>query len=602
MSTTVRTRAEQPVEHTWDVHSVFPDDAAWEAALSELDAVLPQLEGFRGRLGESARVLLEGLRCSDRVVVDANRVMLYAHMHYDVDSADPVAAARFERAISLMTRLAAAGAGRVSEIAAIGWETLEAWMAQEPDLRLYAQYFDVLLRQREHFRSAEVEEALALAQEPLLGAWIAGNALTDTDLCFGAAVGADGRTYQVAQGTISSLLEHCDREVRRSAWERYADGYLSVRHTLAALVGASVKRGVFWARVRRYQSARQAAMSFNFIPAEVYDHVLRAYQDHLPVWHRYWRLKRRALGVDRLHVFDLAAPLAQSPPEVSYEQAVEWLIEAMAPLGPDYTEPLRRGLRKERWVDVFPNQGKRGGAYSGGVYGTHPFALMNWTGGLWQLSILAHELGHSMHSYFFNQAQPPAYADVSIFLAEIASNFNQAMVRAYLLEQHPEPQFRIAVLGEALANFHRYLFVMPLLARFEDECYRRVERGEGVTEADMADRMLDLFREGYGGEVEIDEARVGITWAQFVHLHLNFYVYQYATGIAAAHALAAPVLRGEAGAAARYLEFLRTGSSRYPLDALQAAGADMTSPEPLQRAYQVLDEYVSQLEACYPSS
>ena len=276
---------------------------------------------------------------------------------------------------------------------------------------------------------------------------------------------------------------------------------------------------------------------------------------------------------------------------------MEWIAAGMRPLGEEYVEVMRRGSLQQRWVDIYPNQGKRLGAFSSGAQGTHPFILMSYTDDIFSMSTLAHELGHSMHSYYTWQNQPPIYSDYSLFVAEVASNFNQAMVRAHLLELDSDPDFQIAVIEEAMANFHRYFFIMPTLARFELEIHERIERGEALTADGLIALMADLFREGYGDEVEMDTERVGITWAQFSHLYAPFYVYQYATGISGAHALGNGVLAGEAGAAERYVDFLRAGGSGYPLDLLREAGVDLTSPEPVEETFAVLSSLVDRLEA-----
>jgi len=600
MAAVLPKRSEQPVEHTWAVESVFPSVEAWEAALADLEGRIPKLEGFRGRLGEAPETLLAWLRELEALQVDLGKVITYSSMLHDADTGDAAGAERWQRVLGLAARVEAAASFHETEIATLGDERLREWTGALPELEQYRQHFEALLRRREHIRSAEVEETLALAADPLGTPFVTHTLLVDADLKFGTATDAQGEARDVAQGTMDALLESPEREVRRQGWEQYADGYLSVKNTLGALLAGSVKTSVFRARVRRYASAREAAMSQNFIPAEVYDNVTETFRANLDIWHRYWRVRRQALGLDKLAVYDIWAPLTPREPDVPYSKALDWLVDGMAPLGAEYQEPLARGLREERWVDVYPNQGKRGGAYSGGSHGTPPFSLMNWTGSLGQFSVLAHEMGHSMHSYFSRQAQSPIYSEYSIFVAEVASNFNQALVRAHLLAQEADPHFQVAVIGEAMANFHRYLFIMPTLARFEDEIHRRVERGEGLTADNMSALMLDLFREGYGGEVELDEARIGITWAQFPHLFMNFYVYQYATGISAANALAAQLLEGDAGLAGRYLEFLKAGSSRYPLDALRLTGIDMTSPEPIERAFQVLAGMIDRLEQLLP--
>src|SRR5690606_15671875 len=396
---------------------------------------------------------------------------------------------------------------------------------------------------------------------------------------------------------INFLLHSPDRELRRTAWESYADGYLALKNGLANCLAAGVKQNVFMARARRYKSALEAALDANHIPVEVFHNLIETYRKHLPIWHRYWRIRQRALGLEKLQPYDTRSRLSRNVPEVSYEQAVEWIAAGMRPLGEEYVSILRRGCLEERWVDRYPNKGKRAGAFSAGVKGTRPFILMNYTNDLSSMSTLAHELGHSMHSYYTHRHQPQVYAHYSIFVAEVASNFNQAMVRHYLFETQPDPEFQIALIEEAMDNFHRYFFLMPTLARFELAIHEQVERGQALTADGMNKLLADLFREGYGDEVEVDTDRVGITWAQFpTHLYSNFYVYQYATGISGAHALAKRVLSGEPGAAEAYLSFLKAGSSMYPLDALRMAGVDLSTPQPVEETFGVLAELVDRLE------
>jgi oligoendopeptidase F len=420
--------------------------------------------------------------------------------------------------------------------------------------------------------------------------------LTDADLRFESAHTMAGEAIELAQGNITALLASPDREARRSAWESYADAHLATKNTMAACLSTGVKQNVFLARARRYPSALEAALEPNSIPTTVFHNLLATYRRNLPTWHRYWNIRRRALGYDTLHVYDIKAPLTEKMPRVPFQQSVEWVCAGMRPLGQEYVEVMRRGLTEQRWVDVYPNQGKRMGAYSNGTQGTHPFILMSYNDDIFGMSTLAHELGHSMHSYLTWQSQPLVYTDYSLFVAEVASNFNQAMVRAHLLEINADPAFQISIIEEAMSNFYRYFFIMPTLARFELEIHEQVERGQALTADSMIGLMADLLQEGYGDAVQVDRERVGITWGQFsTHLYSNFYVYQYATGISAAHALAAGILAGKPGAAASYLAFLKAGGSLDPLDALKLAGVDMTTPEPVETTFGVLAGYVDRL-------
>jgi oligoendopeptidase F len=358
-----------------------------------------------------------------------------------------------------------------------------------------------------------------------------------------------------------------------------------------------VKQDVFSCRARRHASTRAAALHRSNIPLAVFDNLLETFERHLPTWHRYWRVRAALIGVDELQPYDLWAPLGTDPPELTYEQCVEWVCDALAPLGDEYVSVARRGCLEERWIDAYPNQGKMSGAFSSGAPGTHPFIVMSFDGTAVSLGTIAHELGHSMHSYLTWQTQPQISSRYSLFVAEVASNFHQALLRAHLLETIDDRALELAILDEAMANFHRYFFTMPTLARFERDVHELVEQGQGLT-ADLLDgRMADVFAEAYGPDFDVDRERVGITWAQFSHLYAPFYVYQYATGISGAHALARGVLDGEPGAAARYLDFLRAGGSEYPLDILRHAGVDLTTPEPVEETFAVLSSLVDRLDA-----
>ena len=596
MTTTLPLRNEVPLEQTWDLSSVFPTPGDWDAACQQLIAALPALSAYQGRLGSSPQTLLEFINRYQETATLMGKIGVYAHNAYAVDTLDQAAAARAGQARGLMARFAAAAAFFDPELMQIGFEKLRRWLQEEPGLAFFAFYLEKLELRQAHVRSGEVEEVLALANDPFSAASSIYNALNNADLTFNPAVASDGSSLEVGQASIGSLVTHPDREVRRTAWENYSDGYLQVKNTMAATLTATLKQDVYNARVRGYESSLHASLAPNNIPPEVFHNLIEVFKKNLPTWHRYWRLRRRLLGYDQLHVYDIKAPITQNKPVVPFSQAVDWICEGMAPLGKDYVGILRRGCLEDRWVDWSRNKGKREGAFSSGSKGTRPFIMMSYADDVFSLSTLAHELGHSLHSYHSRLFQPFIYSRYSLFVAEVASNFNQAMVRDYLFRTQTDPAFQIALIEEAMSNYHRYFFIMPTLARFELEAHNRLERGQPVSADILINLTADLFKEGYGDEVVFDRPRIGITWAQFGHMYMNFYVYMYATGISGAHALVHGILDGKPGAVENYLAFLNTGGSMHPLDELKLAGVDLTSPEPVEAAFAVLAGLVDRLE------
>ena len=587
-------RSQIAKEHTWNAESVYPSPEAWAEELKAVSDALPTLTPFQGNLN-SAAALADWLETSEGLVRRMYNLVFYARMSQAVETSNQAAGSMSGQAMSFASRLGASLAFAQPEILALGESTVMEWVRSEPRLSAYEHYFSDLFRQQQHVRSGEVEEVLAMAGEPFSQIDNTEEMLTAADLKFGKVTTSSGEQIELSQGNIDTFMEDPDREARRTAWEAYQDGYLAMKNTLASNYLASVKRDVFYARTRRYASSLEAALFTDNIPTEVYYNLIETYKKHIPTWHRYWAVRRKALGVETLHPYDIWAPLTEQKPVVSYEQAVDWICEGMGPLGDEYVSALRQGCLQDRWVDIYPNQAKTSGAFSYGTYDTYPFIMMSYDNGLSAMSTLAHELGHSMHSYYTQHNQPFAYSDYPLFLAEVASNFNQAMVRANLFKTNNDPNFQIAVIEEAMNNIHRYFFIMPTLSRFELEVHERIECGEGVTADDMIELMADLFSEGYGSEMHVDRERVGITWAQFGHLYRNFYVFQYATGISAAHALAGRILEGTPGAADRYLKFLSAGSSVYAANTLEMAGVDMRTPEAVEQTFAVLADYVDRL-------
>jgi oligoendopeptidase F len=590
-------RSEIDPQYTWNAESVFASIEAWEKEYASLAASLPGLRSFQGRLAEGPAVLLEARTAIETLEQRLWRLAVYSGMDSAVDTANQAATERDSRVQGLFGQFLAAIGYVQPELLAIGLPTLRQWMADEPRLALYAHYFDDLCRRSDHVRSAEVEELLGLAADPFAGAMSAWSMLTNADMQFQPAVGVDGAELPLSQSTYDGLLASPDREVRRTAYERYTDQYLAHKNTLASNLLTSVKQNVVQMRARRYDSTLEMALFNDAIPTDVFHNLLETFRTHLPVWHRYWAVRRQALGVESLQPYDIWAPLTAQPAPVSYQQGVAWICEALAPLGQDYVDAIRRGCHEQRWIDVYPSQGKSSGAFSSGSQLTYPFIMMSYTDDSHSLGTLAHELGHSMHSYLAWQTQPPVYSGYSLFAAEVASNFHQAMTRAFLLQQDLPRAVQIGIIEEAMSNFHRYFLVMPTLARFELEVHQRIERGEGITADGMIELLAGLAAEGFGDEMAFDRDRVGIGWATFPHLYADYYVFQYATGISGAHALANRILSGTPGAAEDYLSFLRAGGSMDPLDALRMAGVDLASPQPVEETFAVLSGLIDRLEA-----
>jgi oligoendopeptidase F len=593
-------RSEVDKRFTWNSESVFPDESGWEEAVDTILSPLPDLAEFKGHLGDSPDTLADWFDASERVHRLMGKVMVYSTMAYSVDVGNQAASARADRARSVAAQLGAATSFAMPEMIAIGIPKLREWVNASPRLSHMGHYFDRLEKLQKRIRSAEVEELLTQVSDPLATALSVHSVLANTDLKFAPAIGEDGELHEVAQGTIAALLTSGERALRRSAFESYAEAHIDMQHAMAASLAGGIKRDVFYARARGFASSLEAALEPSFIPTDVYHNVVRTFRANVSTWHRYWRVRKKALGLDVLKPYDTRAQLGATTMPVPYEQAVEWIAEGVSPLGEEYVSVLRKGALEERWVDIYPNKGKRMGAFSSGVKDTRPFIFMSYNDDVYSMSTLAHELGHSMHSYYARGTQPFIYSNYGLFQAETASNMHQALTRRHLLATRTDPAFQIALIEEAMSNFYRYFFIMPSLARLELAIHERVERGGAITADYLNNLMADLMMEVYGSEVEVsarDRERIGSTWAQFhTHLYSNFYVYQYATGIAAADHLVGRVAERDPQAVSSYLAFLKSGGSMYPLDGLSMAGVNMTSPEPVESAFATLASMVDRLE------
>ena len=563
-------RSKVQKKQTWNAESVFKNERTWQDELNKVLADLNSVKQFQGRLGEGPDTLLKALAAYEQLILRAERVFMYANFAYAVNTADQQASGLVSKAGSMFSQVAATVAFMSPELIAIGKDKLDEWTRQEPKLAVYAHSFDDLFRKQAHIRSGEVEELLGMLADPFGGPSNTASMITNADLKFAPAVNSKGRKLEVTQSSIHQILSTPDRAARKTAWNNYMDPHLEFKNTLASNLTTSIKANVFTAQARKHELSLNASLFENNVPPEVFHNLISTFQKHLPVWHRYFDIRRKALRQANITYADMWAPLATKDVKVSFQEAVDMICEGLRPMGKDYTDIIRKGCLEQRWVDYAPNKGKQNGAFSYGSPGTHPFIMMSFTGDVGSMSTLAHELGHSMHSYLTWKHQPLAYSEYSLFVAEVASNFHQAMVRAHLLNTTTNRNFQIALIEEAMSNFFRYFFQMPTLARFELETHQRVENGEALTADSMIDLMADLFTEGFGPKVKIDRPRVGMVWSTFGHLFADYYVYQYATGISGAHALSARILRGEPNAVEDYLGFLKSGSSDYALGGAQA--------------------------------
>lgn len=594
---TIPPRSAVPVEMTWDLEAIFPTPAAWEAAFDAADASIPSLKQYEGRIVDSAATLLAALKLRDEVMQPVERVGVYAQLRFSEDAGNATNAGLASRAEGLWARFGAAAAYLDAEILTIDPARLEGFLSEEPGLTTYRFALEDLRRQRAHVRSAEVEAVLAQAREIAGAPYRISSTLTDTELPFGTITDEDGDEVALGQGNVERFLSSRDARVRRAAWRAAADAHLGFSNTLGEVLQAAIKGDVFYARAHGFATALEASQSPNDMPLDVFHNLIATVRRNYPTWHRFFRVRRQLLGVETLHPGDLHCPLGDDAPVIPWEEGVRLVLETLEPMGEEYVGIVRKGL-EDRWVDVMPNQGKGSGAFSSGSHDTMPYISMNWQDDLGSVSTLTHELGHSLHTYHVNSTQPIGYSGYSMSAAETASNFHQVLMGRYLLDRHDERDWLLAILEERMANHLRYFFIMPILAQFELWTHTEIEAGRALTADDMTDKLADLFIEGYGGEVEVsdeDRPRLGVTWAQFPHLFMNYYVFNYAVGISAAAALARQVLDGGAPLVARYRDFLREGGSSHPIDQLKRAGIDMSSPEPVQAAFDILASYVDRL-------
>src|SRR6056297_1759729 len=591
---TVPERSELAEEHKWALDSIFESDEAWADHFETISGRIDELTAYEGRVTESPETLFELLALREEIMREVSQLGVYANLRASEDTRNQEYQALSGKAQALSSEASSAVSYIEPELQELTEDDIEAFVGAEPELAAYEQFFDDVFRAKPHTRSAEVEELLAELGEVTGAPSDIYSMLANADMTFPTVEDPDGEAIEISQGNFTKLLKHEDRSFRKQVHEEYYDEWADVRNAVGTSLKKQVRKDVKVARARNYETAREAALDGPNVPVAVYDTLVDTVRENLDLLHRHADLKADALGVDELQSWDLYMSLTgEEGPDVEYEQAKEWVVEAVAPLGDAYQERMAEGL-DSRWVDVYENRGKQTGAFSAGTYDTQPFILMNYQDDISSMFTLAHELGHSLHSQLTSENQPYVYGDYEIFVAEVASTVNEALLTNHLLDTVEDPTFRRHVLNEYLERFRSTLYRQTMFAAFEHEAHQLVEDDEALTPGKADEIYGDLKAEFY--EPAVVDDRIAREWARIPHFfNYTYYVYQYSTGISAAVALGEEILETGEPAAERYLDFLESGSTEYPLELLRTAGVDMSSPEPIERALDVYDDHLDEM-------
>lgn len=587
-------RKDVPAQYCWKLEDIYTSEGLWEEAFQSISKFLEELRKYRGHVIESAANLYQTLELQNKTSELLERIYAYAMLKKDQDTSDQHNQGLFDRA----TALAVQAEGELSfinpEILKLSSETTEAFFQEEEGLKIYRHFLGNLQRQKEHFRSPEEEEILALSGEVIQAPDNIFSLLTNADMQF-PEIEADGEKVRLTEGNYIEFMHSPDRKLRQEAYNSLYKTYAAYSNTLGATYNSSIKGDLFQARVRRYQSALESALDPDNLPVSFYDRLLESVHRHLPALHRYMELKKKALKHDELRPFDLYIPLtsgSQWKPQV--EVAQQTVIRGLAVMGEEYTNLLEQAFR-ERWVDVYETRGKRSGAYSMGVYGAHPYVLLNYHPSLENVFTLAHEMGHALHSYYTNKTQPYVYTHYPILLAEVASTVNEALLFNHLLEQ-AEPTEKAALLEKNLEQFRTTVFRQVLFAEFEKKVHELAEAGQPLTPAKLSEVYGGLLEEYYGPQLMLDNY-IRSEWFRIPHFYSAFYVYKYATGFSSAVAISEMILSEGKPAVARYIDFLKSGSSGYPLDLLNTAGVNLADGTPVDKALDLFEQRLKEFEA-----
>jgi oligoendopeptidase F len=595
MAHTLPTRSQVDPANTWAITDLYPSDQAWREACENVRGLVRDLAAYRGRLGESAATLLAFLRLQDEIDLQGDRMISYAFRKSDEDTRNPVYQEMSAQAQNFLVELSQALSFQTPELLAIEDATLESFYEQEPALAHYRLMLKRIRSRKDHTLSPDCEALLASAERMGQAPDDIFSLLNDADMTYPDATDSKGETHPVTHGNYVALLQSADRTLRQSAFQSLYSVYGQFRNTCAAILGAQMKQLQFFADARRYPSALHAALAETEVDPQIYHNLIQTVHDNLDAMHRYVRLRKKLLGVDKLHYYDLYTPIvADEDASIPFEQGKDMAREALKPLGEDYLKILNEGF-DNRWIDVYENQGKRSGAYSAGVYGVHPYVLLNYTDTLDDVFTLVHEMGHALHSYLSNHTQSVTYAGYKIFVAEVASTCNEALLMQHLLSKTTEPKRRAYLINHFLEQFRGTLYRQTMFAEFELWCSEQTRKGQPLTAEALNEKYAQLNALYYGEDIEPDP-EIALEWARIPHFYYNFYVYQYATGFTSAIALSQRILKEGRPAVEDYLRFLSGGCSADPVSLLKGAGVDISSPAPIVDALKLFDTLIGEME------
>ena len=590
-------RSEVPVEYTWALEDIYPTDEAWREDLKKMQAMPGRVKAFKGRLGESGEVLLEFLRLGDEISVLADSLGNYAQRRSDEDTANPFYQGMIGQLETAFVELNAAGSFETPEIIAIDEEKLEGFYKAVPELELYRRNLDRVRRKKEHILSDAEERILAMTGELTSAPENIYSMFSDADLRFPDAVDKDGKAHQVTHGSYIPLVQDSDRVLRKSAFESMYSTYGSFRNTCASTLSAQIKSVQFYAKARKYPSSLAAALEANEVPVEVYTNLIEAVHENMNYMYDYVQLRKELMGLDELHFYDLYTPIVSDfDMKISFEEAKETVLKALAPMGEDYLAILREGF-DNRWIDVYENEGKTSGAYSAGAR-VHPYVLLNHKDTLNCMFTIAHEMGHAIHSYLSNKNQPVAYSDYVIFVAEVASTCNEALLMQCLLKNTTDKKEKAYLINYFLEQFRTTLYRQTMFAEFELKINELAAAGEALTAEVMCGIYKELNRLYFGDGIVLDE-EISLEWARIPHFYYDYYVYQYATGYSAAIALSQRMLTEGEPAVKDYIRFLSGGCSTDPISLLKIAGVDMSTTKPVTDALKLFGELIGQMRELF---